>query len=749
VHPRQAHKIVICCSCHARSETLRAELIMQLGAWYECSLSSYSTQMASFEVSLTSAEYSTKQKERYWEELCAHAYQQRHEQNYEAHAIVHGCRETKAAYSSSNVISSDEPVFSALDDQRNTEPPCQHESDGVLVSQAASQLIESTQGDSRIDLQASQIQGLSVQPATLPVVGGGNRSRNDVQNPKADMQHELLHISESVEVNVPASRKSILTATTIYRKGQNQAEHVQLQKQERVMHMAVQFGFEKMAQRALDIWHSVLLCRCIQIEKATIDFRWKQLKQSWKAWRHCAECAQATISNSEATGLPGETLMLIALQARQVHLTCACLRWWQARAQEAISKRTLGHERAQRQAKMESLIKHSQQALQRRTSPQVSAHQQNGSNQAMSFAVDAKTCSRLIKDLEVGAKRGVRDQTTSGAQSNDSSSPFCSNTRAACPKWSDNADFLQHTCHQGGKPYICEALVSNQNKCCVLSKDLPKPGSNTPVEAVFIQPSKPRVINPGKKVHPEHLWTRQSSKSVSALVPRSKFCVCKDGNASSRSKNNLICLSGGNDNETNLGVRCDACQAAMGVGPRRICAEVLHERQVKGSALPLDTPKTAMEVRATQRREQRQLLRDKYKRKEEQRVRDLALIEANKNLHTLAEKRSTRVARLRAARTRQKFEGLRVHHLEVASQQLALAMLHFSRALMIRAGWLPWRSAKLCSLLVTFCHGGSAFGLILVLVNDNKCVFPGIFSVDLFRWYEQPYQFMYMMTVNG
>lgn len=122
-----------------------------------------------------------------------------------------------------------------------------------------------------------------------------------------------------------------------------------------------------------------------------------------------------------------------------------------------------------------------------------------------------------------------------GAQSNDSSSPFCSNTRAACPKWSDNADFLQHTCHQGGKPYICEALVSNQNKCCVLSKDLPKPGSNTPVEAVFIQPSKPRVINPGKKVHPEHLWTRQSSKSVSALVPRSKFCVCKDGNASSRS----------------------------------------------------------------------------------------------------------------------------------------------------------------------------------------------------------------------
>lgn len=58
------------------------------------------------------------------------------------------------------------------------------------------------------------------------------------------------------------------------------------------MHMAVQFGFEKMAQRALDIWHSVLLCRCIQIEKATIDFRWKQLKQSWKAWRHCAECAQ-------------------------------------------------------------------------------------------------------------------------------------------------------------------------------------------------------------------------------------------------------------------------------------------------------------------------------------------------------------------------------------------------------------------------------------------------------------------------
>lgn len=94
-----------------------------------------------------------------------------------------------------------------------------------------------------------------------------------------------------------------------------------------------------------------------------------------------------------------------------------------------------------------------------------------------------------------------------------------------------------------------------------------------------------------------------------------------------RSKNNLICLSGGNDNETNLGVRCDACQAAMGVGPRRICAEVLHERQVKGSALPLDTPKTAMEVRATQRREQRQLLRDKYKRKEEQRVRDLALIE--------------------------------------------------------------------------------------------------------------------------
>lgn len=104
---------------------------------------------------------------------------------------------------------------------------------------------------------------------------------------------------------------------------------------------------------------------------------------------------------------------------------------------------------------------------------------------------------------------------------------------------------------------------------------------------------------------------------------------------------------------------------------------------------------------------------------------------------------------LQAARTRQKFEGLRVHHLEVASQQLALAMLHFSRALMIRAGWLPWRSAKLCSLLVTFCHGGSAFGLILVLVNDNKCVFPGIFSVDLFRWYEQPYQFMYMMTVNG